>query len=170
MRLLVNAPYGTQELIEIGEGGGYFDQSRVVWDERVDGDLPSITLGGMKRVGDSLEFDEDLMAATNAVIAAAEAEKNEKEMQIFLAGTRELRERILNRLSGICAAALRNEDSELADACLTARQSLLDITQAPSVLAAQTAAELKAALMAEYSVIVDAAPENLHNAFERVDE
>ena len=45
MRLLVNAPSGYQEVIEVGEGGGYFDLSRVLWDERTDGPLPDVTPG-----------------------------------------------------------------------------------------------------------------------------
>lgn len=70
MKLLVNAPDGAQEVIEIGEGGGYFDQSRVIWDERVDGPLPAITEGGMVRDGGQLVFDAARMAETEAVIAA----------------------------------------------------------------------------------------------------
>ena len=50
MKLLVNTPNGTQEVIVVGEGGGYFDPDRVIWDERLDGELPEITLGGMVRV------------------------------------------------------------------------------------------------------------------------
>ena len=34
MKLLVDAPSGRKELIEIDEGGGYFDESRILWDER----------------------------------------------------------------------------------------------------------------------------------------
>jgi hypothetical protein len=60
-KLLVNTPKGTQEIVEIGEGGGYFDQSRVLWDERIDGDLPEITLGGMVRSDSSLVFDQPRM-------------------------------------------------------------------------------------------------------------
>lgn len=56
--LLVNSPTGTQELVEVGAGGGYFDTTRVLWDERVDGTLPAITLGGMVRVGGELVFDQ----------------------------------------------------------------------------------------------------------------
>lgn len=62
MMLLVNAPTGLQETIEIGEGGGYFDQSRVIWDERTDGPIPAITIGGMVRVNDDLVFDAELMS------------------------------------------------------------------------------------------------------------
>jgi hypothetical protein len=50
MKLLVNDPAGAQELIEIGVGGAYFDPDRVLWDERIDGTLTEITLGGMVRV------------------------------------------------------------------------------------------------------------------------
>jgi hypothetical protein len=69
MKLLVNAPSGLQQVIQIGEGGGYFDQSRVLWDERTDGLLPAITVGGMKRNGNSLEFDQQLLDAHNASLA-----------------------------------------------------------------------------------------------------
>lgn len=60
-KLLVNAPSGAQQIIEVGEGGGYFDNSRVVWDERTDGPLPEITLGGMVRSGGSLSFSQARM-------------------------------------------------------------------------------------------------------------
>ena len=72
-KLLVNAPTGDQEIISVGEGGEYFELSRVLWDERTDGSLPSITLGGMKRMGNELVFDEQLMAAHNAVKNAEQA-------------------------------------------------------------------------------------------------
>ena len=57
-KLLVNTPSGAQEIITVGEGGGYFDEARVLWDERVDGVLPEIIIGAMKRVGDVLIYDE----------------------------------------------------------------------------------------------------------------
>lgn len=59
MKLLVDAPSGVQELIEVGPGGGYFDETRVVWDERKDGPLPEVTVGGMKREGKELAFDPE---------------------------------------------------------------------------------------------------------------
>lgn len=67
-KLLVNAPSGAQELIEVGDGGGYFDLARVVWDERADGPLPAITLGGMVRSGAGLVFSQPRMDEHNAVI------------------------------------------------------------------------------------------------------
>lgn len=71
-KLLVNAPSGRQEIIEVGKGGGYFDASRVLWDERIDGTLPSITLGGMVRTGNALEFNQSVMDASLLVLAAEE--------------------------------------------------------------------------------------------------
>lgn len=58
MKMLVNTPLGTQAVIEIGNGGGYFDASRVLWDERTEGPLPAITLGGMVRSGSALVFSQ----------------------------------------------------------------------------------------------------------------
>jgi len=60
MKLLVETPTGQQEVIYVGKGGSYFDESRVLWDERKDGPLPDITLGGMVRNGGSLVFDESV--------------------------------------------------------------------------------------------------------------
>ena len=68
-KLLVNTPSGKQEVIEIGLGGGYFDDSRVVWDERKDGKLPDdIQIGKMQRVNNALvtsdEFIHEHVVAT----------------------------------------------------------------------------------------------------------
>lgn len=60
-RLLVNQPSGKQEIIEITSSGGYFDVSRVVWDERIDGALPAVTLGKMQRNGGQLVTLEDYL-------------------------------------------------------------------------------------------------------------
>lgn len=63
-QLLVNTPLGTQEIIVVGVGGRYFDQARVLWDDRTDGPLPAVTLGGMRRVGGALVFDQALFDQT----------------------------------------------------------------------------------------------------------
>lgn len=68
MRLLVDTPTSAQELIEVGLGGGYFDASRVLWDEREHGPIPNITLGGMVRVGEALVYDANRMAQHVAAI------------------------------------------------------------------------------------------------------
>lgn len=67
MKLLIINIAGIQEVIEVGEGGGYFDQSKVLWDENVDGQLPNITLGGMERVGSELVFNQTVLNATQAI-------------------------------------------------------------------------------------------------------
>ena len=67
-KLLVNAPSGIQEIIEVTDSGGYFDASRVLWDTRVDGAIPAVTLGGMKRVGNTLEYDAALYASYQTAI------------------------------------------------------------------------------------------------------
>lgn len=53
-KLLVNQPSGEQSIIEIDSTGSYFDQARVVWDERVDGEMPHVISGKMQRNGKSL--------------------------------------------------------------------------------------------------------------------
>lgn len=72
-KLLVNAPTGAQEVIEVSEGGGYFDNSRVLWDERTDGPLPEITLGGMVREGNALVFSQALL--NEALVVKAQADR-----------------------------------------------------------------------------------------------
>jgi hypothetical protein len=91
MKLLVNTPSGLQELIEIGEGGGYFDVSRVIWDERTDGVLTSITVGGMVREGDQLVFDSQLFAdyETKIVVINTLATPTKKELLIELIALKE---------------------------------------------------------------------------------
>jgi hypothetical protein len=69
IKILVNNPQGIQEIIEVGEGGGYFDASRVLWDERIDGVLPSITVGGMVRQGNQLVFNSQLFAEYETKLA-----------------------------------------------------------------------------------------------------
>lgn len=67
-KLLVNTPSGKQEIIEVSASGGYFDNSRVLWDERVDGELPLVTLGKMQRVNNQLvEADVVMPDHANAV-------------------------------------------------------------------------------------------------------
>lgn len=69
-KLLVNTPANGQQLLEVSAGGGYFDKRLVLWDERDDGPLPVITLGGMTRVGGGLILDEALLDSHNIKLAA----------------------------------------------------------------------------------------------------
>jgi hypothetical protein len=48
--LLVDTPNEGQQLYEINISGGYFDTTRVIWDERLDGPIATdIVVGGMVR-------------------------------------------------------------------------------------------------------------------------
>jgi hypothetical protein len=84
-KLLVNSPSGAQEIIVVSAGGGYFDESRVVWDERKDGPLPSITLGGMKRTGNSLEFDQTVKDSHDSAVESASVPAKVTRYQFKLA-------------------------------------------------------------------------------------
>ena len=78
IRLLVNAPTGEQEIISIDESGAYFDPARVLWDERVDGALPAVTLGKMQRTGNQLVELNDYLPSY--ISAAKEAKEQELKM------------------------------------------------------------------------------------------
>ncbi len=52
--LLVTCPDGEQMIITVDEGGGFYDDSRVMWDVRKDGAMPQVTLGKMQRIGGQL--------------------------------------------------------------------------------------------------------------------
>ena len=81
-KLLVNAPTGEQQTLEISASGSYYDHARVVWDERTDGMLPEITLGKMQRSGQLLITLPDYLpehAAWMAEQAIIQADLAEKE-------------------------------------------------------------------------------------------
>jgi len=69
-KLLINSPSGEQKLIEIGATGGYYDTTKVLWDESRDGDMPDITLGKMERSGNSLITLSDYIPEHAAAIYA----------------------------------------------------------------------------------------------------
>lgn len=84
-KLLIINLSGDQEIILVGKGGAYFDISKVVWDERIDGPLPDEAqnfLGGISKVNNQLVYDKAAAAAqakkiadaAAAVIAAAQQE------------------------------------------------------------------------------------------------
>lgn len=90
-KLLVNAPTGAQQVIAVDEGGGYFDLARVVWDEREDGELPDITLGGMVRSGAALVFSQARMDQhTEATKPAVPSEVTMRQARLALLGAGKL--------------------------------------------------------------------------------
>jgi len=86
-KLLVNAPTGEQQIITVGEGGAYCDINRVLWDERIDGELPDITLGGMVRVDNNLILDETLLAKSVKAIDDMKAEEVRSQRTALLRTT-----------------------------------------------------------------------------------
>jgi hypothetical protein len=59
-KLLVECPDGDQQIIEIDQSGGFFDASKILWDERTDGPIPNdIVPGKMVRLGKSLVKTND---------------------------------------------------------------------------------------------------------------
>ena len=67
-KLLVNSPTGEQIITEISESGDYFDRSKVVWDERYNGDMPNITLGKMYFDDGGLKTLPDYLPAHAAAV------------------------------------------------------------------------------------------------------
>ncbi len=62
-RLLVIKPDGSRDVILIGDTGSYYDQAKVVWDERVDGSMPDDVCPSMIKVDGRLVLDDTLVAA-----------------------------------------------------------------------------------------------------------
>lgn len=82
--MLVDAPDGLQYLLTQGDGASYFDPSRVLWDERTDGDFPSsqlINVGGLIRVGGALQLDVAKLTAYQTTISAQAADATLKKQQ-----------------------------------------------------------------------------------------
>lgn len=90
--------------------------------------------------------------------------------EAYLVQVRETRERILNRLAGIGAAAIVSGDTVMQQAFVSARQSLLYIMADADVAAATDIDGLKAAVLAAYRNIVASAPAAIVDAFNTVDE
>jgi hypothetical protein len=79
-KLLVNTPSGKQEVIEIGSGGGYFDETLVVWDERKDGKMPDdIQIGKMKRINNTLVTSDEFIPEHVAVTEQESIKQQEIE-------------------------------------------------------------------------------------------
>lgn len=66
-KLLVIKPDGSREIQDVEASGSYYDQSKVVWDERIDGKMRDDACVNMIKVSGKLVVDEALVAeaATN---------------------------------------------------------------------------------------------------------
>lgn len=71
-KLLVTNPDGLQEIVSVSATGGYYDQSRVLWDERTDGAIPeNITLGKMQRVDNQLSELDNFLPEHEAALRSS---------------------------------------------------------------------------------------------------
>jgi hypothetical protein len=85
MRLLVIDPVSGRTIIEIGEGGAYNDPEQVLWDERVDGEMPSIDIAGAVRIDDDLLYNEEVAAEDQKMKAKVVALENNAKIIAELA-------------------------------------------------------------------------------------
>jgi len=74
MKILVNLPNGLQEIIHVGEGGDYSDQSAIEWHEGRDGLMPFVTPGKMQRQGNALVELPDYLPAHAAALTVKQAQ------------------------------------------------------------------------------------------------
>lgn len=65
-KLLVIKPDGSRDIISIDESGSYYDPSKVVWDERIDGKMRDDACVNMVKVKGKLVVDEALVAEAAA--------------------------------------------------------------------------------------------------------
>lgn len=109
--LLVNTPTGAQALVSIEAGGAYFDPSRVLWDERTDGPLPDITLGGMVRESDALVFSQSRKNEHDAalVVVPREVTMRQARQALILAGLDEAVEAAIDAIPGTAGKLARAE-------------------------------------------------------------
>jgi len=84
IKLLINDITGEQKIILIDATGSYFDNTRVLWDERLDGVLPAVTLGKMIRVGGSLQTQASFLTEHQAYLDAI-ASKAADEARVTVA-------------------------------------------------------------------------------------
>ena len=75
-KLLVEQPHG-QEVIEVSESGSFYDESKVLWDERIDGELiiNEAEAPYLSRSGDLLSIDQIKKDSYDAKVAADAAIK-----------------------------------------------------------------------------------------------
>lgn len=85
-KILIQNLKGHQEVINVGSGGGYFDSSKILWDERIHGPFTQGEQVGGLAVRDldgvrSLTFDSALKAIQDASVQAGIDEIAQKETQ-----------------------------------------------------------------------------------------
>jgi hypothetical protein len=81
-RLIVNAPDGFQRIESIEASGSYFNESLVIWDERINGAIPGMILdqvGGLSRALDgSMVFDQQKFNAQRVALQSKGQQEDQK--------------------------------------------------------------------------------------------
>ena len=65
-----------QKIIEVEKSGGYYDMDKVIWDERVDGELPLIDIGGLEKQGNTLAVNNAKKAMHDQALGVIEAKED----------------------------------------------------------------------------------------------
>ena len=84
-KLVVNAPDGEQAIHLVESSGGYFDNARILWDERVDGPADPVvlaSLGGLVRNGSKLEVDANLLSQAQGRAASKTSAEGAKVTRV----------------------------------------------------------------------------------------
>lgn len=83
-KMLVIDPVVGRQIIEIGEDGAYFDADLILWDERVDGDMPNIDIAGAVRIDDDLLYNEEVALTDSKIKAEIVATENNARIMLAL--------------------------------------------------------------------------------------
>ncbi len=85
VKLIIENELGLQEIISIKESGQYFDSSKVIFDERVDGKLSQDIeqkVGGLKRQGKDFSFDLKKFSDQQKFLKDKQDEEKAKQDQV----------------------------------------------------------------------------------------
>jgi len=117
-KLLVNGIKDFQHLIEVEKTGGYFDESKIVWDERIHGPMPEFTGQGQERYtldgAPALRVNADLKTTQDAAKAAEDAALARQALKMTLCKRAELGADI------VMDVAVLNVEKEMDEAARTA--------------------------------------------------
>ena len=89
-KLIIDHSPTDQILIEVERTGGFSDRTKVLWDERVDGEIePGLlaSVGGLIRVGNLLQVDAQKLADFQAVKQSEQDARDQTSARVAAAKT-----------------------------------------------------------------------------------
>ena len=89
-KLIIDHSPTNQILIEVERTGGFSDRTKVLWDERVDGEIePGLlaSVGGLIRVGNLLQVDAQKLADFQAVKQSEQDARDQTSARVAAAKT-----------------------------------------------------------------------------------